>query len=216
MVFVYSLFHVIQIAFCIASQTPQQVTSFSVGKENAKIKVYTYISYSCGHCAKFFSDILPQLSHEYVDKKKVVFDFRISNFSSIDSLVAHGFSMISPQIYMKCLNQFYKHQEKIIVYDDERINIEKTTQNIKDFFLDYNVKIENNCYKMNKNQIIYKKSIKPYEKAMTENSVSILKNKILAIPTISVNFDPRFNNQKCTNPPEDLDGWCTLLDKNLK
>jgi hypothetical protein len=203
-----SVMHCVAHAIC---QTPEQVTSFQIGHEDAKKKVYLYVSFSCAHCAHFFKEILPELEDE-IHNKKVVFNIRIGSFTMIDALIAYGFSILDQRDYRHVLNAFYEKQDSIIIYDENMINVEKTVENIKSFFEDHHVSIPNDCT-VCKNKITYHDPIKPYEKCLIDHSSVILNGKILAFPTVYVNIDPTLNTKaKPTHPPETLADWRKIIE----
>lgn len=47
-----------------------------VGERNASVKFVVYSSLSCGHCAKFYNEVLPGIMRDYVNTGKVEFTFR--------------------------------------------------------------------------------------------------------------------------------------------
>ena len=47
-----------------------------IGNENAPIQIISYDSYSCVHCATFFTKIFPLIKQEYIDTGKVLFIHR--------------------------------------------------------------------------------------------------------------------------------------------
>mgnify|MGYP001187960806 CR=1 FL=1 len=44
-----------------------QLTDITEGNENAKIKIYSYQSLTCPHCATFHSKVYPQIKKDYID-----------------------------------------------------------------------------------------------------------------------------------------------------
>lgn len=48
----------------------------TLGKPDAPIKIVEYASLTCGHCAHFHTNILPELKEKYIDTGKVFFEFR--------------------------------------------------------------------------------------------------------------------------------------------
>ncbi|MCB1473306.1 MAG: thioredoxin domain-containing protein, partial [Rhodobiaceae bacterium] len=42
-----------------------------MGKDDAPVTIYEYASMTCGHCAHFHKDTLPELKKEYIDTGKV-------------------------------------------------------------------------------------------------------------------------------------------------
>lgn len=58
-----------------ASDTPV-VQEFALGDPNAPIEVIEYASFTCPHCARFHSDVWPELKANFIDTGKVRFIFR--------------------------------------------------------------------------------------------------------------------------------------------
>ena len=48
----------------------------SDGNDNAKIKIYTYQSLTCPHCATFHNEIYPLLKRDFIDKGILKIYFR--------------------------------------------------------------------------------------------------------------------------------------------
>lgn len=48
----------------------------ALGNPSAPIKIVEYSSLTCGHCAHFHNDILPELKSKYIDTGKVYLEFR--------------------------------------------------------------------------------------------------------------------------------------------
>jgi len=53
-----------------------EVQEFSLGDPNAPIEIIEYASYTCPHCARFHSDVFPELKANFIDTGKVHFIFR--------------------------------------------------------------------------------------------------------------------------------------------
>ena len=54
----------------------EMVKRISEGKESAKITIIAYESLTCGHCANFHKDVLPELKKDFIDKGLVKIEFR--------------------------------------------------------------------------------------------------------------------------------------------
>ena len=48
----------------------------ALGNPDAPIKIIEYASLTCGHCAHFHNDVLPELKTKYIDTGKVYLEFR--------------------------------------------------------------------------------------------------------------------------------------------
>lgn len=62
-----------------------------VGEEDAKITVVEYASMTCGHCAKFATNVFPEFKKKYVDTGKVRYiirEFPLDNLAAAASMLA--------------------------------------------------------------------------------------------------------------------------------
>jgi len=61
-----------------ASGTSEQfgVTEMTMGEEDAPVEVIEYGSFTCPHCARFHTDVLPEIEENYIDTGEVKFTFR--------------------------------------------------------------------------------------------------------------------------------------------
>jgi len=55
---------------------PPVIQEFALGDPNAPIEVIEYASFTCPHCARFHSDVWPELKANFVDTGKIHFIFR--------------------------------------------------------------------------------------------------------------------------------------------
>lgn len=53
-----------------------EVTDFSIGAEDAKVKMVEYASFTCPHCANFHDTVFKSLKTDYIDTGKVQFTYR--------------------------------------------------------------------------------------------------------------------------------------------
>lgn len=44
------------------------IKDFVLGSPDAKVKIVEYLSFTCPHCGRFHTDVLPKLKAEYIDK----------------------------------------------------------------------------------------------------------------------------------------------------
>ena len=64
------IFFILLFFFLIANSFANenyQLTDITEGNENAKIKIYSYQSLTCPHCATFHSKVYPQIKKDYID-----------------------------------------------------------------------------------------------------------------------------------------------------
>lgn len=60
-------------SFAAENEIVKRITE---GEESAKITIIAYESLTCGHCANFHKDVLPELKKDFIDKGLVKIEFR--------------------------------------------------------------------------------------------------------------------------------------------
>jgi len=101
-----------------ALETPNPLGEISIGDANAPIKVYEYASLTCGHCAAFHTDVLPDLKMQYVDSGLVQFNFRPF---PLDPYAMTGAMLVQcavPQARLAFLETLFKRQLQWVRSDD--------------------------------------------------------------------------------------------------
>jgi protein-disulfide isomerase len=59
------------------AETPApEVIEMTMGSDDATVTVIEYASFTCPHCQRFHSDVMPQLKANYIDTGKIKFVFR--------------------------------------------------------------------------------------------------------------------------------------------
>jgi protein-disulfide isomerase len=58
------------------ADTIKKIKRISEGEHNAKIKIITYESLTCSHCADFHKNVYPELKKDFIDKGLVKIEFR--------------------------------------------------------------------------------------------------------------------------------------------
>lgn len=69
-----------------ATASPKEkvlANDLSLGKKDAPLTVYEYISFTCPHCATFHQESFPELKSEYIDTGKVYFVQRDVYFDQV-------------------------------------------------------------------------------------------------------------------------------------
>lgn len=56
------------------------IVDMAVGSEDAPVTMVEYASFTCPHCSRFHTDVLPQIEKNYIDTGKVRFIFREAYF----------------------------------------------------------------------------------------------------------------------------------------
>ena len=60
----------------LSAEENQNIKRISEGDKNAKIKIITYESLTCGHCADFHTNVYPDLKKDFIEKGLVKIEFR--------------------------------------------------------------------------------------------------------------------------------------------
>lgn len=101
-----------------ALDTPNPLGEITVGDANAPIKVYEYASLTCGHCAAFHNDVLPDLKTRYVDTGLVQFNFRPFPLDPYAMTGAMLVQCAAPQTRLAFLETLFKRQMQWVRSDD--------------------------------------------------------------------------------------------------
>ncbi len=114
------------------------------GKEDSKITILLYESLTCSHCAKFHSDIYPDLKKNFIDKGFVKLEYR--NFP-LDLAAFNAAKAAHCKISNgeEILHFLYKNQSEWVkgeTIEDLNTNLEKILKS-KNFGIDYNKCINN-------------------------------------------------------------------------
>ena len=114
------------------------------GKEDSKITILLYESLTCSHCAKFHSDIYPNLKKNFIDKGFVKLEYR--NFP-LDLAAFNAAKAAHCKISNgeEILHFLYKNQSEWVkgsTIEDLNTNLEKILKS-KNFGIDYNKCINN-------------------------------------------------------------------------
>ena len=84
----------------------------SDGNDNAKIKIYTYQSLTCPHCATFHNEIYPLLKRDFIDKGILKIYFRHFPLDLASLNAAKIVQCVDGEKKIPFLAHLYKTQEK--------------------------------------------------------------------------------------------------------
>jgi len=84
----------------------------SDGNDNAKIKIYTYQSLTCPHCATFHNEIYPLLKRDFIDKGILKIYFRHFPLDLASLNAAKIVQCVDGEKKIPFLDHLYKTQEK--------------------------------------------------------------------------------------------------------
>jgi protein-disulfide isomerase len=101
-----------------ALETPNPLGEVTLGDADAPIKVYEYASLTCGHCAAFHNDVLPDLKKQYVDTGLVQFNFRPFPLDPYAMTGAMLVQCVTPKARLAFLETLFKRQMQWVRSDD--------------------------------------------------------------------------------------------------
>lgn len=97
---------------CFSQDDTKLLPGRTLGLENAKIIIEEYASMSCGHCANFHTEVLPDLKEKYIDtgKAKLIFrDFPLDRTAMIGSMITQ---CMNNEQFFPVLNRLFQTQVK--------------------------------------------------------------------------------------------------------
>jgi protein-disulfide isomerase len=88
-----------------------ELKDMALGKKDAPVTIIEYSSLTCGHCANFHKNVLPDLKKKYIDTGKVRYIIR--EFP-LDNLAVAGFMLArcKSDKYNEIVENLYAHQEE--------------------------------------------------------------------------------------------------------
>ena len=104
-----------------------KLSDITEGNENAKIKIYSYQSLTCPHCATFHAKIYPLLKKDYIDTGIVKIYFKHFPLDLAALNAAKIAQCVNKEKRISFLDHLYKTQESWI----KGTNIEDVNQNLK-------------------------------------------------------------------------------------
>jgi len=82
-----------------------------IGKEDAPITIIEYASLTCGHCASFHQDTLPEIKKKYIDTGKAKLIFRDFPFDRLGLAAAQLSRCVPEKRYAGFMDVLFKQQE---------------------------------------------------------------------------------------------------------
>lgn len=103
----------------VAKKAPSKpLPEISVGNKNAPVVMINYSSLTCGHCARFYTDTLPEIKEKYIDPGYLRIIFRDYPGDQV-SLKAHQVAWCKGEMkYLDLMKILYAAQDKWISADD--------------------------------------------------------------------------------------------------
>tara|TARA_B100001540_G_scaffold311668_1_gene331481 strand:- start:600 stop:1181 length:582 start_codon:yes stop_codon:yes gene_type:complete len=149
------------------------------GKEDSKITILVYESLTCSHCAKFHSDIYPDLKKNFIDKGYLKLEYR--NFPlDLAAFNAAKAAHCKSNDGVEILHFLYKNQNEWVkgnTIEELNINLEKIISS-QNFGIDYNKCINN-------------KNIEDF--VLEDRIEGVKKYNVSATPTLIINGE-KFEN----------------------
>ena len=134
------------------SSYSESIKPILVGNKQSKVKIVVYESLTCSHCAEFHKKIYPEIKSEFIDKNKVLIEFRsfpldlaALNASKLAHCKNDGSSKILHKLYEKQKNwargssieEINSNLKKTLKEENININFDKclTDKNLENFIL---------------------------------------------------------------------------------
>ena len=155
-----------------------KLSDITEGNENAKIKIYSYQSLTCPHCAGFHAKIYPLLKKDYIDTGIAKIYFKHFPLDQAALNAAKIAQCVNKEKRISFLDHLYKTQESWIrgeKIEDINENLKKT---VKQFGLSED----------NFNKCLAFEDVENY--ILNSRIDAALKFKIKSTPTLVINDEP--------------------------
>lgn len=84
----------------------------SIGSADAPVTIFEYSSLSCGHCAAFHMDVLPEIKKNYVETGKVRIVFNEFPLNAPALRAAMMARCVAPERYYGLIDTLFRNQER--------------------------------------------------------------------------------------------------------
>ena len=155
----------------------EEIKIISEGDENAKIKIITYESLTCGHCADFHRNVYPSLKKDFIEKGLVKIEFR---HFPLD-IAAFNASKIG-----QCRNDGNAELLNILFLGQKKWAIGKTPEEATKYLKKF---LEDEGVTLDFEKCLADKAIEDY--VLNDRIEGVKKFKVNATPTIIIN-DKKF------------------------
>ena len=148
-----------------------ELKDIPVGKDDAPVTIIEYSSLTCGHCANFHKNVLPELMSKYIKTGKVRYVVR--EFP-LDNLAVAGFMLArcKSEKYNEIIEDLFKHQEEWAFVKDPLAKLKERVKKAGHTDESFNA-----CLR---DQALLDKIVQVREKASTDYNVN-------STPTLFVN-----------------------------
>ena len=181
---IFSILLIVLINFSANSfaENSQSIKRISEGKESAKIKIITYESLTCSHCADFHKNVYPDLKKNFIAKGLVKIEFRHFPLD-IAAFNASKIGQCSNDAKSDIMHTLFSGQKKWAKGETP----EEATDYLKKFLIDEGISLDfEKC--------LADKAIEDY--ILNDRIEGVKKFKVNATPTIIINekkFDKALN-----------------------
>ena len=160
------------------ADSSKKIKRISEGKDDAKIIIFAYESFTCGHCADFHKNVYPELKKDFIEKGLVKIEFR---HFPLD-IAAFNASKIA-----QCNNDGKSDLSHILFSNQKKwvkvATAEEASAHLKNFLKEESIKID---YE----KCINNKDIEDY--ILNDRIEGVKEFKVNATPTIIIN-DKKFD-----------------------
>ena len=163
---------------CFPANSEIKIRPITEGNVDAKIKLIVYESLTCGHCAKFHTDVYPELKEKYIDTGLAVIKFK-SFPLDLAALNASKVAHCKNDGKSEILHFLFNNQSKWTKGD----TVEEFNTNLKEL-------LDGQKFGIDFNKCIDNKKIEDY--VLEDRIEGVKKFKINATPTIIIN-DKKFD-----------------------
>tara|TARA_B100000963_G_C22614217_1_gene666472 strand:- start:1507 stop:2082 length:576 start_codon:yes stop_codon:yes gene_type:complete len=155
------------------SSNSESVKPILVGDKQSKVKIVVYESLTCSHCAEFHKKIYPGIKSEFIDKNKVLIEFR-SFPLDLAALNASKLAHCKNDGSSKILHKLYEKQKNWA----KGSSIEEINSNLKKTLKEENININFDKCLMDKNleNFILKERIEGVKKFNIDSTPTIIIN----------------------------------------
>ena len=92
------------------SENSEHIIEMTQGDQDASVEMIEYASFTCPHCAKFHSDVYPELKANYIDKGLVKFIYREVYFDKYGMWASMIARCAGPEKFFGMTDQIYRKQ----------------------------------------------------------------------------------------------------------
>ena len=155
-----------------------KLSDITEGNENAKIKIYSYQSLTCPHCATFHAKIYPLLKKDYIDTGIVKIYFKPFPLDLASLNAAKIAQCVNKEKRISFLDHLYKTQESWI----KGTKIEDINQNLKKSVKQFGLNEDNF------DKCLAFEDVENY--ILNSRIEAVQKFKIKSTPTLVINDEP--------------------------